>query len=347
MERSGYHGNQLPEARVKIFIEGPHWTGMWTEIVADSLQQTGHTVAIGYHNRKTLHDRLVLAGKSLLQRENRKTAWIARHRRQLLEAMSHQQWDALLSIQGTVDLHTIQQCRQHAPGLKVFFWWGDILTQQARARISQAAEYSELLLVSGKGTFDKLAPLYGKQLRYFPFGVTPRFHAMNNISTRDRKRFSAEVAFVGTCYPERCALISYLNTRLDTPVRVWGRGWRHCRGVRSHGALSLADSMKVHACSSISLNLHHKDTDNGFNMKHYEIPAAGGFQICNWQPLLEETALGRQTIACRSLAEFAEKIDYYLAHEQERRQLATAASHTVFATEDYTARLAGLFNPPC
>lgn len=331
---------------MKIFIEGPHWTGMWTEIIADSLRQAGHTVGISYHNSKTLHDRLVLAGKSLLQGENRKTAWMEHHRRQLLEAMSHEQWDALLSIQGTVDLQTIQLCRQHSRGLKVFFWWGDILTDQAQARISEAAEFSEQLLVSAKGTFDRLAPLYGEQLRYFPFGVTHRFHAIKNIAARDRKRFSAEVAFVGTCYPERCDLIRYLNAQLDTPVRVWGRGWRHCKGVRSHGALSLADSLKVHACSSISLNLHHADTDNGFNMKYYEIPAAGGFQICNWQPLLEETTLGRQTIACRSLAEFAEKTSYYLAHEQERRQIAAATSPTVFTTDNYLPRLAELFNVP-
>jgi len=331
---------------LKIFIEGPHWTGLWTEIIVDSLRQAGHTVGVSYHNRKTLQDRLVLAGKALLQGENRKTAWIERHRRQLLEAMSHDRWDTLLSIQGTVDQQTVAQCRQHSPGLRVLYWWGDILTDQAQARISQAAEFSEQLLVSGKGTFDRLRPVHPEQLRYFPFGVSRHFHSVDNISARDRQRFAAEVSFAGTCYPERCELIRYLNTQLDTPVRVWGRGWRHCKGVRSHGALALADSLKVHACSSISLNLHHADTDNGRNMKFYEIPAAGGFQICDWQPLLEETDLGRQTVACRSLAEFAEKTHYYLAHEQERRQLARTASQTIFTTEDYPSKLAELFSDP-
>jgi len=331
---------------VKIFIEGPYWCGMWTEIIADTLRQAGHRVGICYHNRKTLHDRLALAGKTLLPGLNRKTAWVQRHRRQLREAMSHDQWDVLLSIQGTVDQQTVQQCRQRSPGLRVFFWWGDILTEQARVRISQAAEFSEQLLVSGKGTFDCLSPVYPEQLQYFPFGVARRFHTVGNISSRDRQRFSAAVAFAGTCYPERCELINYLNTKLDTPVRVWGRGWRHCKGVRSHGALSLADSLKVHACSSISLNLHHADTNNGFNMKYYEIPAAGGFQLCDWQPLLEETDLGRQTIACRSLAEFAEKTHYYLAHEQERRQIVAATSQTVFTTENYPSKLAEIFNTP-
>jgi spore maturation protein CgeB len=125
---------------------------------------------------------------------------------------------------------------------------------------------------------------------------------------------------------------------------VWGRGWRKCHGVRHHGALSLADSLKVYACSTISLNLHHVDTPNGCNMKYYEIPAAGGFQICDWQPLMDSTDPGRQTVACRSLPEFADKVNYFLAHESERRETVVANSQAVFATPDYQARLAELLD---
>jgi hypothetical protein len=329
---------------VKIFIEGPDWTGMWTEIIADCLQQAGHRTGISYHNRKNLRDRISLAGKSWLPGYNRKSAWAGRHRKQLIEAMSQQQWDILLSIQGTLDQQTVTQCRRHSPGLKVFYWWGDILTEQAETRISAAAEFSERILISGKGNYDNLVSRYPQQLLYFPFGVASRFHRVGNIPADDQKKFAAEVAFVGSCYPERCELVRQLNKQLDTPVKVWGRGWRHCKGVHSLGPLSLADSLKVHACSKISLNLHHANTNNGFNMKFYEIPAAGGFQICDWQPLLEETALGKQTVAYRSFAEVTEKINYYLAHEQQRRQLIKAASESVFTAEDYTSRLAGLFN---
>ena len=317
---------------------------MWTEIIADCLQQAGHRTGTSYHNRKTLRDRVKLAGKSWLPGYDRKSAWAGRHRKQLIEAMSRQQWDILLSIQGTLDQQTVEQCCRHSPGLKVFYWWGDILTEQAEARISAAAEFSERVLISGKGNYDKLVSRYPDQLLYFPFGVAPRFHTLSSVSAEEQKKFAADVTFVGSCYPERCDLIQHLNRHLDTPVKVWGRGWRHCKGVHSNGPLSLADSLKVHACSKVSLNLHHVNTNNGFNMKLYEIPAAGGFQICDWQALLEETALGKQTVACRSFAEFVEKINYYLAHEQQRQQLIKAASETVFTTEDYTSRLTGVFD---
>ncbi|MGB5177356.1 MAG: glycosyltransferase [Gammaproteobacteria bacterium] len=329
---------------MKIFIEGPYWSGMWTEIIAAALHESGHRVDCCYHNRKSLRDRIALAATTLRPGEDRKSAWHRRHRQQLLEAMSHSRWDLLLSVQGTLDRQTARQLRQHSPGLRIIYWWGDILTAQARARIDEAAGFADRLLVSYRGSYEALRPACPDKLVYFPFGVSREFHTVGPLSARDRKRFTADVAFVGTYYPERGALIRYLNTRLDTPVAVWGRGWRNCHGVRHHGALSLADSLKVYACSKISLNLHHIDTPNGFNMKYYEIPAAGGFQICDWQPLLRTTEPGRQTVACRSLPEFAAQVKYYLAHEQQRRKTVAANTQAVFATTDYRSRLDDLID---
>jgi len=324
---------------LKIFIEGPYWRGMWTEIIAAALRKNGHRVDSCYHNRKTLHDRIALAATTLRPGKDRKSAWRQRHRQQLLQALRHSRYDILLSIQGTLDQQTVTQLRQQSPDLRIIYWWGDILTEQAQARIHEAAGFADTLLVSYLGSYRTLKPVYPDKLVYFPFGVSREFHMTGPLSTRDRQRFTADVAFVGTYYPERCALIHYLNMQLDTPVSIWGRGWRQCRGISHHGALSLADSLKVYRCARISLNLHHVDTPNGCNMKYYEIPAAGGFQICDRQPLMDTTDLGRQTVACRSLPEFAEQVKYYLAHEQQRQQITEANTHAVFSTADYQARL--------
>jgi len=318
---------------------------MWTEIIADTLMQSGHPVEYCFHNHKRTGDRLALLGSRLLSNVDRRSAWARRYRKQLYRQLDRFRPDVLFSIQGKVDAETVNRLREKSPQLRVIFWWGDILTDQALESIKRAAGFSERILVSYKGSYEKLKPVYPDQLLYFPFGVSERFHRPE-LSASDRERFTADVSFVGTCYPERCKLIRYLNGRLDTPVQVWGRGWRHCRGISRKGPLSLQDSLKVHACSRISLNLHHGATDNGFNMKFYEIPAAGGFQICDWQAAMDETQLGMQTISCRDLPGFAEKTRYYLAHEQARRQIAAMASQTVYATTGYRESLARLFSLP-
>jgi len=325
-----------------IFIEGPRWAGMWTEIIAASLQQLGHRVEYLYHNTRLPADRLFLAGRTWLHGEDRGTAWARRFRQRLLVRTGHTSRDVLLSIQGKIDAATVQQLRQHSPNLRVVYWWGDILSVAALARIRDAAGFADRILVSYTGSHARLKKLYGDRVVYFPFGVAPAFHSVDTATAREQRRFSTAVAFVGTCYPERCELLRYLNTRLAAPVAVWGRGWRHCRGVRGRGALSLRESQLVHACSQISLNLHHAGSDDGGNMKFWEIPAAGGFQICDWQPSLAAAAHGKHTIFCRSLPEFAERIQYHLAHADERRQLGHAAREAVLETAGYTPRLAKL-----
>ncbi len=130
---------------MNILIEGPCWRGMWTEIIAAALRENGHRVDSCYHNRKTLRDRVALAATTLRGGEDRKRAWRQRHRQQLLQALRHSRYDMLLSIQGTLDQQTAEQARQQSPGLRIIYWWGDILTRQAQARIHQAAGFADTL----------------------------------------------------------------------------------------------------------------------------------------------------------------------------------------------------------
>jgi spore maturation protein CgeB len=321
---------------VRIFVEGPWWAGRWTDITVATLQQLGHETACFYHNRRTAADRLRLAASRLAGR--RAADWPALARQRLAARLVDFGPDLLLSIQGRLDPETAQALRQRLPNLRIVFWWGDILTPGGRRRIEAAAACADRILVSYRGIHEELAPQLGEQLAYFPFAAAPRFHTAGSRTAADRRRLAADVAFVGTCYPERCELIRYLNAHLPQPVRVWGRGWRRCRGVRGRGALSLADCMKVYAGAAVTLNLHHRDTNNGFNMKFYEIPAAGGYQVCDWQPAREDSKLGRLIPACRSPVEFLDQVRHALDHPQERAALAARASAEVLAHETYEIR---------
>ena len=327
---------------MNVFIEGPRWTGMWTEVIADALGGLGHEVEYGYHNRKTPLDRLTLALQSLRPGSNRSHNWEHRQRQHLKATIRNRKVDILLSIQGNIDRQTAAELRQHSPGLRIIYWWGDILTDKARARLQEAAGFADSILVSYLGSYQELYPAYGDRLQYFPFGVSETFHNPGMVSASEHRRFGKDIAFVGTYYPERCALIHHLNRHLDVLVAVWGRGWRSCHGVKHHGALSLADSLKVFHCSKITLNLHHANTANGFNMKYFEIPAAGGFQLSDWQPLMEAPGAIQAAVACHSPDEFVSRIGYYLEHEQQRLEFSLASKAAVLATSGYKPRMAAL-----
>ena len=261
-----------------FFVEGPWWSGNWTAISVATLEQLGHTVTYHYHNRRTLTDRIALAaGKLAHPAEPRSDAWTRRYQSQLFQAMHGAGWDMLFSIQGRVQANTIQQLRSLSPGLRVVYWWGDIITDQASRRLADVAKFSDHILISHRGAYDKLKAVYGDKITYFSFGVSSRTHQIDELSWRDRQRYTADVAFVGTCYPERCELVRYLNTRLENRS-VFGGAVAALPGCAAHGPLPLADTLKVYACSGISLNLHHRDTDNGCNMKFLKYPPQADFR---------------------------------------------------------------------
>lgn len=332
---------------MKIFIEGPDWMGRWTEISADALEHLGHHCAVHYHNRKTFRAKLNSRINTVMSKLGAGApcpAWSELSNKNLLQAMSGERRDVVLSIQGRIDADTVAVIRKNNPGVKIVYWLGDILQAAGERRVLEVYDWVDLVAVSYRGVYQRLADRGLRNIYYLPFGISQRFHTPEPISPDDRRRFSADVSFVGTYYPERCELIQYLNEHLGFRVRVWGRGWRHCKGIWGRGRLDVAETLKVYACSKVSLNIHHHCTEDGFNMKFYEIPAAGGFEICDWQPELGRLAAAAEMASYQKPDELLEKIRYFLAHDDERLARADRIHQAMVDSEHYERRFAGLLD---
>lgn len=323
---------------MNILVEGPRWMGQWTEIVADSFKGLGHPTLVHYHNEKTLAFRLdrLLRGRDIAAFSNERLRVAARGRR----------IDLLFSIQGKIDAATVRALRDANPGLKVVYWFGDILLDRARRRVEEAYELADRVLLSYHGDWLTMRAALGEKLAYFPFGVSERFHRLPPSSPGEQRRFSSDVAFVGTHYPERDRLLDPLAHGAAGELRVWGRGWRRSRKIRSQGRLSMTDTLKVHRNARISLNIHHHQTNDGFNMKFFEIPAAGGFELCDWQPEIERLQLGDLVATFREGDDLVDKVKYFLAREALRREMSGRFQAAVFEKYRYDARLGRLLADP-
>lgn len=320
--------------------------GRWSEITADALNRLGHRTVIHYHNLSTFKGRVAervnMAARGLGYPDGWLPGWDTISNQILSRAMRTERWDVLLSIQGKLTPELIGDLRTVNPGLRVVFWWGDILTERGRQRIEELHTAVDLVLMSYRGDCEMLSATGLGKLYHFPFAISPGFHAVGELTDAEKRRYGADVAFVGTYYPERGQIIGDISRMLDARVRVWGRSWRRCRSVRGGGALTLQESLLVHAASKISVNVHHHATNGGFNMKFYEIPAAGGFQICDWQEELNRSAFGTRMASFRNTEELVERIRYYLSHDAERIRLATELRDLMMATETYEQRFASL-----
>ena len=309
---------------MRVFIDGPQWAGMWAEISADEFQNLGYETQIFYNNKKKPKARLFSKLNKFFPATKAFLDWEKFQQQDLLAEFGKSRFDLYFSIQGKIDSAFLQKIKESNPQTKTVYWLGDVLVDAAKKRFDSLKEANlsgalDILLVSYQGTYQSLVAQGFKNVHYFPFGYSKTYHQVDDITSEERKKFTCQVSFVGTHYPERAEIIHFLNQHLDAPVQVWGRGWQGS-GIKSNGRLSLQESLKVYACSKVSLNIHHHLTDNGFNMKFYEIPAAGGFQICDWQEELARTPLA-QTPCYASAEELLSAVKRYLANEKEREGL--------------------------
>lgn len=113
----------------------------------------------------------------------------------------------------------------------------------------------------------------------------------------------------------------------------------------AHGRVDYHTEMPlVFAGSKINLNITLRSIHSGIPLRVLDIMACGGFVLTNWQKEIAESfAEGEEIVTYSSLEECLAKVEYYLAHEEERRQIAAAGRKKVREMFSYQKGLEKLF----
>ena len=98
------------------------------------------------------------------------------------------------------------------------------------------------------------------------------------------------------------------------------------KGVHCHGGVSsLTEMPEVFRRSKINLNMTLRSIQTGLPQRIWDVLACRGFLLTNYQAELPDCfVIGQHLEAYETPAEMAEKIDYYLKHEEEREEIAEA-----------------------
>lgn len=114
----------------------------------------------------------------------------------------------------------------------------------------------------------------------------------------------------------------------------------------NHGTVDYHTQMPlVFAGSRINLNLSLRSIHSGIPLRVLDIMACGGFVLSNWQPeIAEYFEDGVEIVTYDSLDDGVRKIEYYLTHEDERRQIAGNGQRKVREKFSYQTGLEKLFN---
>lgn len=139
---------------------------------------------------------------------------------------------------------------------------------------------------------------------------------------------------------ERILLLDFLSEKHK--VQLYGPDKaEELPKVQWMGSAGYFDEMpKVFKNSKINLNVSLKCIQSGIPLRALDIMGSGGFLLTNYQPeIAEHFADGEEVVMYTSLEDAVMKCEYYLEHEEERKQIAKRGYQKVKGLFRYEDRL--------
>jgi spore maturation protein CgeB len=233
----------------------------------------------------------------------------------------------------------------------VVSWWVDnpMLYFQNYPQVEAQLQLVDLLFVFDHGCFNELHDFGVLNLFHLSCACDPTIYFTKHLNSKDQKRFQCDIGLIANFYPERGELLHHMQ---GMDVAIWGSGWRNLPELKSFPpdtlrAKKLAgpDVAKVYNVARICPNIHHSQSrGGGLNMRTYEIPAAGGFELVDYIPGMEDQfELGKEMIVYHSPEHFRDLAEYYLTHEGERLDVIQRGRARVLRDHTYEQRMKKAF----
>jgi spore maturation protein CgeB len=181
-------------------------------------------------------------------------------------------------------------------------------------------------------------------------GFDPSVHRPVELTAEQRRRYACDLSFVGAGYHNRRQFLPGLT---DLGLRMYGTSWPAAppfpeMSPEWNAWQSSEASNRIFNASRINLNLHSSPWVEGvnpvgdyLNPRSFELAGARAFQLVDVRrdlPLFFEPE--REVASFRDLGECRRKIAYYLAHEDERLEMAERSHRRALAQHTYRHRMA-------
>lgn len=347
---------------MKILLIGPQWMGGWLEGVERPLRQFGHTVIPFYYDAPTaptvVRNKIKVSSyiSSLLHpllmpiADKVGIAWEKSMNEKLISTTRTIKADLVFILKGeTLYAETLAEIKSLSN--RVISWWVDdpILYFHNYPHIRSQLEIIDILFMFDRGRFQELKQLGVRQIEYLPCAFDPTVYRPKQVSSADIKKYQSDVGMIASYYSKRGELLNHMH---GLNISVWGMGWKNKPEIKAFPSGTLRGKnlnghqiATAYSVMKICPNVHHAQTIlGGLNMRAFEIPGAGGFQLMDYVDSMEEHfEIGKEIIVYQSLEYFRELTEYYLMHENERKAIAQRGYERAVRDHTYEQRLKKLF----
>ncbi len=117
-------------------------------------------------------------------------------------------------------------------------------------------------------------------------------------------------------------------------------------GVKNHGPIDYYEAAPlVYNKAKINLNITLRSIHTGIPLRAFEILGSGGFLLTNYQRDFDDCYVaGEDYISYSSKEDMLDKIEYYLSHENERREIAENGFRRTMQDHTYENRIKEMIN---
>lgn len=111
--------------------------------------------------------------------------------------------------------------------------------------------------------------------------------------------------------------------------------------VKNRGTAEvMEEAPKIYKCSQINLNISLKSILTGIPLRSFEIMGSGGFLLSNYQREYEDYFhSGTDYVYYTDYEDLGKKVEYYLSHDKERREIARNGYEKVKGSHTYKNRV--------
>jgi spore maturation protein CgeB len=197
---------------------------------------------------------------------------------------------------------------------------------------------------------------------HLEFAYNPSYEG-DVSSSDDVSQYTADLALVANSYNiwQRPDRFRYKSVEIlvrpliekNYHLLIGGKGWeaapwakKESSNVHYLGSIPFRDTFRVYQSAKIILNLQNQDEHTTqITSRTFEIMGCGGFQLTARTPAVERLFTHQQHLVMSgSPEETLELADYYLAHEQERQEIAANGREEVLKKHTYDQRAAYLLS---
>jgi len=324
-------------SRLKVVVVGEQFPDSFARSISDNLRAMGHDVTnLSVARAHRFHGRFRQAFWTYVPKafpSIERTAF-----RDLIRVAKAIQPDLTLTYWYTppeVVLELKETCSD-----KVACWYVDALTNLDRmyliASPLDAVFLKEPFLV--RSLRDKL----GIEAHYLPECCNPLAYGRVALSDEDRRSYGCDLTAMGTLHYYRARMLEVFD---GYDLRIWGNNcpqWlvSPVRKYYTNQYVTEGEKAKALLAAKIVINTINLAEIEGVNGALFQTAGCGAFQIADWKPSLPELfEPEREIVTFRTRQELKEKVDYYLAHPEQRREIADRAYVRARREHTYERRL--------